>query len=202
MQSIKVCKNLEKIKDKPGFRIAFGKIIDDILESIENYDDAFLGTPNDGTGYKVDDCIRKHLPDLLDAGLVPFPKGNEGCPIDIDLRERWGKYNIAITREQLMVHVGKITSVLWERLAYVKGGGVMGENMGKLTKFTHEQLIKATKIASSVLGSDAGVLTPHIYSKLFCTEMQNGLIWDAKKLAWDTAEFPINTKENVRYNCN
>ena len=45
-----------------------------------------------------------------------------------------------------------------------------------------------------VLGSDAGVLTPHTYSKLFCTELQNGLQWDSSKLAWDTIEFPINTK--------
>jgi len=45
-----------------------------------------------------------------------------------------------------------------------------------------------------VLGSDAGVLTPHAYSKMFCTELQNGLQWDASKLAWDTVEFPINTK--------
>ena len=195
MQALKVCKNLEKIKDRDGFRAAFGRIIDGILESLENYENAFLGLPNDGTGYKVDDCIRKNLPELLDAQIIPFAEGNEGCPLDIDIRERWGRYDIAITRESLMVHLGKISSVSWERFAFIKGGGAMGENVGKLTKFTHDQMIKATKITSSALGSDAGVLTPHAYSKVFCTELQNGLIWDAKKMAWDTAEFPLNTKE-------
>jgi len=137
------------VKDKEGFRRSFGRILDDLLDSLENYESAFLGVPTDGNGYKIDDCIRRHLPELLDAHLTPFAEGNEGCPLDIDVRERWGKYETELTKEKLMVNLGMATSVMYERLAYVKGGGTLGENVGKLTKFTHDQVIEATKIASS-----------------------------------------------------
>ena len=140
---------MEEIKDQEGFRRAFGKILDDLIESIENYETAFLGVPNDGNGYKIDDCIRRHLPELLEAHVIPFGQGNEGCPIDINLRERWGKYQIDLTREKLVVNLGMATCVMYERLAFIKGGGAFGVNVGKLTKFTHDQFIEATKIASS-----------------------------------------------------
>ena len=149
MKIYKVCKNLEDIKDKEGFRRAFGKVLDDLIDSLENYETAFLGIPNDGNGYKIDDCIRRHLPDLLDSHVVPFAQGNEGCPIDIKLNERWGRYEIDINRQNLMVNVGMATCVQYERLAFVKGGGAYVEDVGKLTKFTHEQVVKATKIASA-----------------------------------------------------
>ena len=70
----------------------------------------------------------------------------------------------------------------------------MGENVGKLTRFTFEQMKKADEIASSVLGTDAGVLAPHTYSKMFLTELQNSFNWSKEKLMWSTSEFPINTK--------
>ena len=188
---------MEEIKAKPDFKRKCGQFIDALLESIDKYEDAFLGVPTAGNGYKIDDSIRKFLPELLNTHIKPFSLKNEGCPIDIMMLDKWGKDQIAISLESLVVHIGKLTSVKWERYAFVKGGGAMGENIGKLTKFTHEQTKKADKIASSVLGTDAGVLTPHTYSKLFMTELQNSFKWNKEKMVWSTSEFPINTKITI-----
>ena len=190
-----VCKNLDDAMKTPNFKRKCGQFIDALLESLENYENAFLGTPTAGNGYKIDECIRKFLPDLLNAHVKPFSKGNEGCPLDIDLMESWGKEWIDLTREKLVVHVGKLTAVRFERYAFIKGGGALGEEVGKLTKFTFGQMQKADAIASSVLGRDAGVLAPRTYSKLFLTELQNSFQWSKEKRMWTTCEFPINTKE-------
>ena len=178
----------------PNFKRKCGQFLDALLDSIENYENAFLGTPTAGNGYKIDDCIRQFLPELLNSHVKPFSQGNEGCPLDINLMEKWGKDCIEITREKLVVHVGKVSVVRWERYAFVKGGGTLGENVGKLTRFTYEQMTKADEIASSVLGTDAGVLGPRTYSKMFFTELQNSFNWSKEKLMWSTCEFPINTK--------
>ena len=181
----------------PNFKKKCGQVIDALLESLENYETAFLGAPTSGNGYKIDDCIRKFLPELLNSHVTPFAQGNEGCPLDINLMEQWGKECIDITREKLVVHVGKVSVVRWERYAFIKGGGALGEDVGKLTRFTYDQMKKADEIASSVLGKDAGVLSPHTYSKLFLTELQSSFNWSKEKRMWSTCEFPINTKIKI-----
>ena len=181
----------------PNYKRKCGQFIDELLESIENHEGAFLGIPTAGKGYKIDDCIRKFMPELLNSHVTPFAKKNEGCPLDINLLDKWGKNDIAINRINILVHIGKLTSVRMERYAYIKGGGAMGENAGKLTKFTHDQMKKADVIVSSVLGSDAGVLAPRTYSKLFLTELQNSFKWSKEKMMWSTSEYPINTKITI-----
>ena len=120
---------------------------------------------------------------------------NEGCPLNINKLDKWGKDEIAITKEQLVVHAGKLSVIRWDIYAFIKGGGAMGENTGKLTKYTHDQMNKADIIASSVLGTDAGVLAPRTYSSTFLTELQNSFKWNKEKMMWVTSEFPVNTKE-------
>ena len=190
-----VCKNMEDAIKTPNFKRKCGQFIDALLDSIENYENAFLGKPTSGNGYKIDDCIRKFLPELLNSHVKPFSTKNEGCPLNIALLDTWGRDSIDITREKLVVHIGKFTAVKWERYAFVKGGGAFGENMGKLTKFTYLQMQKADEIASSILGNDAGVLAPHTYSKIFLTELQSSFQWNKEKRMWATQEFPINTKD-------
>ena len=186
---------MENAIKKPDFKKKCGQFIDALLDSIENYEDAFLGVPTSGNGYKIDDCIRRFLPELLDSHVKPFATKNEGCPLDMNLLENWGRDAIEITREKLVVHVGKMFAVNWERYAFVKGGGTFGENIGKLTKFTYDQMKKADEIASSILGNDAGVLAPQSYSKMFLTELQNSFQWNKEKRMWATSEFPVNTKD-------
>ena len=193
---ILVSENLNDARRTPNYKRKCGQLLDAILESLEKYEDAFLGKPNCGNGYKIDDCIRKFLPELLNSHVKPFALNNEGCPLDMNLLEKWGKDEIALTKEQLVVHAGKLSFIRWEIYAFIKGGGAMGENTGKLTQFTHEQMKKADIIASSVLGTDAGVLAPKTYSCLFKTELQNSFKWNKEKMMWVTSEFPVNTKDS------
>ena len=91
-----VSKNLNDAKKTPNYKRKCGQIIDAILESIEKYDEAFLGLPNSGNGYKIDDCIRKFLPELLNTHVIPFAINNEGCPLKINQLEKWGRDEIIV----------------------------------------------------------------------------------------------------------
>ena len=94
----------------------------------------------------------------------------------------------------MLVKIGKLSSVKWETYAFVKGGALMGEYAGKLTSYTHEQMLKADEIAASFLGTDVGVLEPGAYSKLFLTELQMSFKWNSAKMMWATREDTIDRR--------
>ena len=119
----------------------------------------------------------------------------KNCPIECDILELMGKEEIDFDRKKVLVSMGKFTSVKWEHYAYIKGGGALGEEAGKITEFTLQQMQKVDEMATSFLGSDLGILEPLNYSSLFCTELQNKLKWNKESMMWATNEDAINTKD-------
>ena len=126
------------------------------------------------TGYKVDAIIKENLPELLWNRAVPFAKTMEGCPIMCEHMKLWGKDEIEFDEERVMVSIGKYSCIRYECYAYVKGGAMMGEDTGKLTGFTFEEMNKANDVMESNLGTEVDILEPGSYSQLLCTEVQNG----------------------------
>lgn len=152
--------NFAEIEDTKSNRAKFGKIIDEILQSIEDLTDNPF---QHQTGYKIDACIRNNLPHLLSKRETGFAKNEKGtlknCPIECTILERMGRDEIEFTREKLLNSAGKYSCVRWEHYAYIKGGAGLGENIGKLTEYTYQQMNKADEIATSFLGNDLGKLS-------------------------------------------
>ena len=193
-----VTSNFAEIEDTKENRAKFGKIIDEILQSIEDLTDNPF---QHQTGYKVDECIKNNLPHLLSRRTTGFAQNEneamKNCPIKCRFLDNWGKMEIDLCRKKLIISIGKYTSVRWEHYAYTKGGAGLGENASRLTEFTYQQMIEADEIATSFLKGDLGVLEPGAYSKLFCTELQNKLKWNKDAMMWATNEDAISPKVRV-----
>ena len=175
-------------------------MIDEILQSIEDLvDNPFQHQ----TGYRVDACIKNNLPHLLSRRNTGFAQNEDealkNCPIKCRFRDNWGRDEIDLCRKKLIISIGKFTSVRWEHYAYTKGGAGLGENAGRLTEYTYQQMTKADEIATSFLGNDLGILEPGAYSKLFCTELQNKLKWNKESMMWATNEDTISPKEQFYF---
>ena len=171
-----------------------------ILQSIEDLaDNPFQHQ----TGYRVDACIKNNLPHLLSKREIGFAKDEKStlkdCPVECTIRELMGREEIDFTKEKLMTSAGKYSGVRWEHYAYVKGGAGLGENVGRLTEYTFQQLSKADEIATSFLGNDLSILEPGAYSKVFCTPLQNSLKWNKDRMMWATSEDAINPTESVTH---
>ena len=74
---------------------------------------------------------------------------------------------IELTADEIMVSLGKLSSLRWDTLAYIKSGATRGTNFGSLTKLCFEQVEKMTEIVASVIGEDPTILEHGFYSKMF-----------------------------------
>ena len=72
-----------------------------------------------------------------------------------------------ITSDEVMASLGKLSSLRWDTLAYIKSGATRGTNFGSLTKLCFEQVEKMNEIVASVFGDDPSILEHGFYSRLF-----------------------------------
>ena len=75
--------------------------------------------------------------------------------------------NIAITFEEVLANLGKLSAIRWETLAFCKSGAGLGVNYGSLSPKCYKQIEETFKIIADVIGDDPTVLEPGFYSKLF-----------------------------------
>ena len=81
-----------------------------------------------------------------------------------------------ITFDEMIVALGKLSSLRWETLAYIKSGATRGTNFGSLTKLCFEQVEKMNEIVASVFGEDPSILEHGFYSKLFRNSLDSSML--------------------------
>ena len=70
-----------------------------------------------------------------------------------------------INKQDLLLSLGRISSIRCDTMGYLKGGAMKGSKSGTVTIASLEQYQSAEALLSSVVGNDVGVLEPGHYSK-------------------------------------
>ena len=111
--------------------------------------------------------------------------------------EAFSREFVSLNKIDMLVSLGKISSIRWDTLAFIKGGAMKGTSYGFVSETCYLQKKKANEIISSVLGDDTSVLDPGYYSKRFQSPMQNGWKWNPNRMDWGTDEDVVNTNFSI-----
>ena len=185
-----VSQNFSELEVSYSNRHNFGVIVDGILD--------ILSEDNEGLniGCRIDDLIKNHLPELYrvrNSGFLNFNRSR----VKINVATVFGKERPEISADEILVSLGKLSSLRWETLAYIKSGATRGTNFGTLTDLCHEQVEKMSEIAASVLGEDPSILEPGYFSKLFSSPLQIGWRWNPKRWCWGTNEDYLDCNKTI-----
>lgn len=163
-----VSANLTDMEMSYSNRHNFGAIVDGALE--------ILSEDNEGIniGCRIDDLIKANLPLLFktrNSGFLNFNLSRVQVDgIGITDATVYSRTSIELTFDEVMVSLGKLSSIRWETLAYIKSGATRGTNFGSLTELCFEQVEKMNETVASVVGDNPDVLDPGYYSKLLRNE--------------------------------
>ena len=164
---IMVSQNFSELEVSYSNRHNFGVIVDGILD--------IMSEDNEGIniGCRVDDLIKNHLPELYrvrNSGAFngAFAGSNQSrSRVKINDATVFAKKVPDLNTNEILVSLGKLSSLRWETMAYIKSGATRGTNFGTLTDLCLEQVEKMNEIVASVLGDDPSILDPGYFSKLF-----------------------------------
>ena len=156
---ILVSANLADMELSYSNRHNFGVIVDGVLE--------ILSEDNEGIniGCRIDDLIKANIPSLLavrNSGFLNFNRSRVQLPV----AAVYSRSKVELSFDEVIVSLGKLSSIRWETLAYIKSGATRGTNFGTLTELCFEQVEKMNEIVASVIGDNPDVLDPGYYSKL------------------------------------
>ena len=85
--------------------------------------------------------------------------------VRMDPKGTIARENPEISKQDLLISLGKMSAVRIDTLCYIKSGAMKGAKAGTVTVACQEQLEIAETLLASVIGDDAGVLEPGNYSK-------------------------------------
>ena len=155
-----VSANVSDLDTSYDNRHNFGAIIDGVLE--------ILSEDNEGIniGCRIDDLIRSKLPNLFKLRNSGFKNFNK-CRVQITDATVFSRSEIDLTEDEVLSSLGKLSSVRYETLAYIKSGAARGPNFGSVTELCYEQIGKMNEIIASVIGDDPSCLDPGYYSNMF-----------------------------------
>ena len=85
--------------------------------------------------------------------------------ITVDANTVFSKDKPLINKQDLLLSLGRISSIRCDTMGFLKGGAMKGSKAGTVTIASLEQYQTAEALLSAVVGNDAGVLEPGHYSK-------------------------------------
>lgn len=159
---ILVSQNFSEMEVSYSNRHNFGVIVDGIIDMLKEDNDGI------NIGCRIDDLIKNHLPDLYrvrNSGSFNFNRSR----VKRNDATVFGKTNPDLDANETLVSLGKLSSIRWETMAYIKSGATRGTNFGSLTDLCFQQVEKMNEIVATVLGEDPSILEPGYFSKLFRT---------------------------------
>ena len=86
----------------------------------------------------------------------------------VDTNTIFAKDKPQINKQDLLLSLGRISSIRCDTMGFLKGGAMKGAKAGTVTIASLEQYQTAEALLSAIIGNDAGILEPGHYSKEIC----------------------------------